>query len=473
MEQSRIEDTLRRAYADAAATVQQDDIEPSALPRLQPATRSQLWAGRVSSKRRLIAAAAAVAAVAAVALVAGLIVPNALGPAMAAPRNMAYLFGSGSVLPVNLATGAVLKPIKLGLPASQNGPVGEVITPDGRTIYVATYSGYVVPIETATRTAGHPIRIVANPAGRLIGQHEIIGLLMSPDGQFGYVLVSQEGVAVVNFATNTLIGFVKTHDPARFALTPNGKTLYVINLYGSTVTPIDTATMTALPPIKTAGRDPLSAAIAAAPDGRTVYALVYFQHGYVTVHGTFNGKATSTKYPAFYDELTPISTASNAVLPSIKLPFLSEPEGSPITISPDSRSVYLSTESGVTAIDLATGKVSWTVKLGDTGPGSSYQIVVSPDGRTVYTNGANENVYRIKATTGAQLPPIATGWYTTDFALGPHGELYYLGYRGTNIPVSGPWALARFDAATGAASPIIHLPDAYPGDYNNLLFGPS
>jgi hypothetical protein len=157
-------------------------------------------------------------------------------------------------------------------------------------------------------------------------------------------------------------------------------------------------------------------------------------------------------------QLTPISTASNAVLPSIKLPFLSEPEGSPITISPDSRSVYLSTESGVTAIDLATGMVSWTVKLGNTGPGASYQIVVSPDGRTIYTNGANENVYRIDAATGVQLPPIATGWYTTDFALGPHGELYYLGYRGTNIPVSGPWALARFDAATEAASPIIRLP---------------
>jgi DNA-binding beta-propeller fold protein YncE len=269
---------------------------------------------------------------------------------------------------------------------------------------------------------------------------------------------------------------VKIHDPSQFALTPDGKTLYVIDYYGSTVTPIDTVSMTALRPIKTDGRVPVLATIAAAPDGRSVYALVYYRHGYITLRGKANGKATTAMYPAFYDELTPISTATNATLPSIKLPlFTPDPLSSPITISPDSRSAYLSTESGVTSINLTTGKVNWTDKVGGNGPLNTRQIVVSPDGRTIYTNGSvvNENIYRINAATGALLQPIATGWYTADFALGPHGELYYIGYRGTNVPVSGLWALARFDAATGAASPLIRLPKAYPADYNNLLFGPS
>ncbi len=61
---------------------------------------------------------------------------------------------------MNLATGRALPPIVLGVP----GPLAHVVmAPDGGTVYVATMSGDVVPIDTATRTAEPPIRIGGVP----------------------------------------------------------------------------------------------------------------------------------------------------------------------------------------------------------------------------------------------------------------------------------------------------------------------
>jgi YVTN family beta-propeller protein len=81
-----------------------------------------------------------------------------------------------------------------------------VITPDGRTVYVANgASGTVTPIRTATNTALKPIK-----TGQL---------------------------------------------PWAIAITPDGKIVYVANAGSGTVTPIRTATNTALASIK-AGNDP-------------------------------------------------------------------------------------------------------------------------------------------------------------------------------------------------------------------------
>ena len=99
-----------------------------------------------------------------------------------------------------------------------------VVTPNGKTLYAADgLIGQVTPIDTATHTAGKPIKTGADP-------------------------------------------FEVT-----MAVTPNSKTVYVVNEepYG-TVTPIDTATNTAGKNIKV-GVDPF--AIVIAPDGKTAYVL--------------------------------------------------------------------------------------------------------------------------------------------------------------------------------------------------------
>ena len=59
-------------------------------------------------------------------------------------------------------------------------------------------------------------------------------------------------VTPIRTATNTALPPIKTGgSPNAIAITPDGKTAYVTNFLSGTVTPIRTATNTALPPIKT------------------------------------------------------------------------------------------------------------------------------------------------------------------------------------------------------------------------------
>jgi YVTN family beta-propeller protein len=68
-------------------------------------------------------------------------------------------------------------------------------------------------------------------------------------------------VTPIRTATNTALPPIKTgRQPGAITITPDGKTAYVANNGPGTVTPIRTATNTALPPIKT-GREPVTIAI--------------------------------------------------------------------------------------------------------------------------------------------------------------------------------------------------------------------
>src|SRR5215468_2895777 len=111
-----------------------------------------------------------------------------------------------------------------------------------------------------------------------------------------YVVNSGSGtVTPIRTATNTALPPITTGDNSdTIAITPDGKTAYVANYlyHRGTVTPIRTATNTALPPVKT-GRSP--AAIAITPDGKTAYVAN-------------NGSGT----------VTPIRTATNTPLPPIR-----------------------------------------------------------------------------------------------------------------------------------------------------------
>ena len=74
----------------------------------------------------------------------------------------------------------------------------------------------------------------------------------------------------IRTATNTALPPIKTRphsEPEAIAITPDGKTAYARH---RPVTPIRTATNTALPPVR-AGNDPFGIAIT--PDGKTAYVV--------------------------------------------------------------------------------------------------------------------------------------------------------------------------------------------------------
>jgi len=213
----------------------------------------------------------------------------------------AYVAGqSGTVTPILTATGTALKPIRIG---KEYGQISSAIVfrPDGKTAYVLSStvlgggSGTVTPIRTATNTALTPIRV---PAGSF-------SMAITPDGRTIYVLdlgssQAQEGMVIpIGTATNTALRSIPIGhawpSTMNIAITPDSRTAYVANASTGTITPIRTATDTALPRIRLAdGAGP----IAITPDGRTAYVIA----------GSGPGR-TGT--------VIPIRTATNQVLRAI------------------------------------------------------------------------------------------------------------------------------------------------------------
>src|SRR5580704_14470545 len=146
-----------------------------------------------------------------------------------------------------------------------------------RTVYVAYAKGggetpplkpppvAIIPISTATDRAGKPIKV---------GSGDQIAI--TPDGKSAYVLNSDAGtVTPINTATNTAgrpIHIRRTRDfgPGFIAITPDGKTVYVANTGLNTVTPISAATNTPGKPIRVG---PAPVWIAITPDGKTAYVV--------------------------------------------------------------------------------------------------------------------------------------------------------------------------------------------------------
>jgi len=456
-ELTRIEDTLRRAYSDAVDAVRQHEAPEPGLVNLVPG-RSSRGAGRPGGRPRWLMPVVAGAAVAVIALVAGLVVPGAMQqapPAAPVPRHMGYVVADHAVIPVNLTTDVALRPIRF---AVHGGPAGQIMTPDGRTIYVVTYQGYVVPVSTVTRTAGPPIRIGGGPQG----------VLMSPDGHTGYVIEPPYGVAVINLTQIRQVGFIKIHDALSFALTPNGKTLYVVNSTGSTITPVNTETLTFLPPITTRANAYDFSYIVMAPDGKTAYALGDVDNGPSLIGAT--------------SVLTGIRTATNTPLPPVTVGAALTGAGPPL-ISPDGRTAYALTSAGVTAFSLDSGAISWTAKL----PRAAlpfYQAEISPDGHAIYVLGVPPNddkvtLYRIRAATGTLLgPPVQTGQtigIMGEMDLSPDGTTVYAQAQPLGPARLTVGTMATVNAATGRVGRAIRLPflSKLTSDLGSLLFGPS
>src|SRR5690348_2261223 len=205
----------------------------------------------------------------------------------------APIAAAAAVTGVILGSQGVFSPVHRPVPSSSTHNPGLVL-PHPATAYVAGQSGTVTPILTAAGTALKPIRI-----GQDYGQISS-AIVFGPDGKTAYVLSStvlgggSGTVTPIRTATNTALKPIAVgQDPRAMAITPDGATIYVTNYQSGTVTPIRTATGTALAPIRVGGNP---WAIAIAPDGKTAY-----------VADTQSGT------------VTPIRTATNTALAPIRV----------------------------------------------------------------------------------------------------------------------------------------------------------
>jgi len=207
-------------------------------------------------------------------------------------------------------------------------------------------------------------------------------------------------------------------NPAGIAITPDGKTAYVVNIHPApgtgTVTPIDLATNKAGAEIAV-GKNPREIAIT--PDGKTAYVT---------------NEDSST--------VTPIDVATNKAGPNITLGGGDGPVG--IAITPDGKTAYVAIafSNSVTPIDLATNKAGAEIPVGREPEG----IAITPASSTGATG-----------PTGAEGPQGATGATGPTGAEGSAGEEGAAGTTGATGPIgsAGPTGPQGVTGATGATGP--------------------
>jgi len=463
---TQLEDRLRAAYADAAETVQPDDIRPRAPAATSPVRwhgAARIGATRIGGRRATaLAAAAAVVLIIVVATVVPVVLQSGSrhrtgGPGIAGSR-MAYVVTQRDLLiPVNLATGTALAPIPLGVKGSD---AGVLISPDNRTVYVVSVRGQLVPVDVTTGKAGRPIEVGGVPAG----------LVMTPGGKAAYVLEPPYGVVAVDLTTRTALGLIKIHDADSFVLTPDGKTLYVLGSVatGPALTAISTATNTISTTI--ALRSPLHGwfagpqSLVMAPDGKTVYASM---------------QAINPRTSRQAGVILPVDLANGSERKPIELAR----SGSPVlTISPDGRWGYLAeaTQSTkaqpdgvqqIAPVDLRTRAVLPWIPLPANQNG--YELTLSPGGATLYATAIDGSaIVPVDTATGTALQPIRLRsfprWYQYQGVFAPGGRtLYVLSYDDYPKGALIAGRMTPVNTATGGVGKSIEFPEGL----NDIVFG--
>ena len=307
------------------------------------------------------------------------------------------------------------------------------------TAYVADgRSGTVTPINTATNKAGKAIKIP--------GPGEIA---ITPNGKTAYVLSASNTVTPIRTTTNTALKAIKVGSgPDAIAITPNGTTAYVADGGSNTVTPISTATNKPGKAIKV-GSGPAVSAIK--PDGKTAYVAnadsntvtpISIATGTpgkaikvgsaptfiaITPNGT-TAYVVNTGYRPGRGTVTPINTVTNTPGKAIKI----RGNGS-IAITPNGKTAYVCTgipgarRGTVTPINTATNTAGKAIKIAG---GGCFAIAITPRGKTAYVTNGVRAVIPIDTATGTALKAIKVGSDPQAIAITPNGKTAYIANEG-------------------------------------------
>jgi YVTN family beta-propeller protein len=212
--------------------------------------------------------------------------------------------------------------------------------------------------------------------------------------------------------------------PVFIAITPDATRAFVTDFGATYVTPIDTATNTALSPITVPGR---SYGVAVAPDGTTAY---------VTLWDT--------------NKVVPIDIASGTVGAAIAVG--NRPWS--IGITPNGTKAYVTNggSNTVSVIDLVTKTVTATVSVA----GDPNAIRITPNGGTAYVADlANNTVTPIDTATDTALPQIPTVNGAPEIGMLPDGTAAY-------AMLTSVQKVQAIDTATNTAGAAISAPAAEP-----------
>jgi glucose/arabinose dehydrogenase len=341
---------------------------------------------------------------------------------------------------VALAGAAALMALAVAIPAGL-GAIGQPPRPEqppaAPTLYIYSYNGShegtVTPVNTATGAPGKPIH-VGVPGGP---PKDYYGL--PPGGQI--------------------------------VITPDGKTAYLTT--GSSVTPVNTATGTPGKPIYLGGH-PVNYPdfLAITPDGKTVY---------VTAESGCREEAAGYGRAAFLAHctitVTPISTATNTPGKTIHVGSGGTTTGnSPmapgrIVITPDGKTAYVTTRSGVTPISTAANTPGKPIRVRGANMFGE-NIAITPDGNTVYVTAVS-GITPISTATGTPGKPIHgvqlgfVNFQTGSIAITPDGKTAYV------ITVTGVTPISTATNTSGTPIQIAAVQDETPiGGLRQIVITP-
>jgi 6-phosphogluconolactonase (cycloisomerase 2 family) len=308
--------------------------------------------------------------------------------------------------------------------ATQTSPIGVVVSPDNKSLYVTyergtTLSQYSRNTETGKLTALSPATLQTGSEPRTAA--------ISPDGKSVYV-ANFGSETVSQFSRNPETGkltalspaAVKTGDsPHGIEVSPDGKSVYVANYWGNSIYQYsrnpETGTLTALSPATVvAGKNPNSIIISS--DGKSVYTAD-------------RGNKAVSQYSRNLETGT-LTALVPATIEAGELPH-------DAAISPDGKTVYV-TNSGSATVSLY-GRNAETGKLTALGPATvatgrePSSVTVSSDGKSAYvTDGGAATVsqYSRNPETGSLTPlthaTIASGISPYGVTASPDGKFVYV-----------------------------------------------
>jgi hypothetical protein len=199
------------------------------------------------------------------------------GPfAMTPDGRKAYITDAG-LIPVDLATGEALPPVRLHVPGLTRDVA---ITPDGRTAYVTNIetSGtvnehittWVTPVNVATDTAGQAF------VGWSVNSQLVTGnISIAPDGKTGYLWGASD-IIPIDLATNRVEKPIRLDASiaaslTNFEISPNSGIAYAQPMGQRWLQPVDLASDTALRPFALPSGFAGTAAASFEPDGNVLY----------------------------------------------------------------------------------------------------------------------------------------------------------------------------------------------------------
>jgi DNA-binding beta-propeller fold protein YncE len=384
--------------------------------------------------------------------------------------------GSDSLTPIDLATGAAAPSIGLG-----ELPDALAVAPGAKTVYVVEVGGdedgspgRVVPLATDNYTLGKAIAVGTDPQA----------IAIAPDGRMAYVLNGYDAattpatapvtITPIDLVTRTALRPVPVGTlPLSMTMSPNGKLVYVVDSSASHqgepsgITPFNTSTGRAGPEIRlpqASAPFPVSGLVFS-PNSATAYAITPL--GVVPVD-------TATGRPGKVIGLRtsmPVALAvspDGSTLAEVGTPITALEPGSPYT---DNVTLAL--------LSTATGGVRKVVTLGDEPGAVSWQVAMVPDGSTAYVLtiaqspsaspfvSSQSTLVPVDLATGKGGKALDVGQSAQALAFGPGGTTVYvlvIGPYRSRSPHYGPGRVLPVAAASGLpgrAVPVGELPQAF------------